>query len=73
MAKIWPYGITPESLRRDPDLNWDTNKTKGLIVQLENADVLRRDPDLNWDIPKETGSQGQRSTRLCHLGIISIF
>ena len=29
----------------------------------------RRGPDLNWDIPKETGSQGQRITRLCHRAI----
>ena len=33
---------------------------------LENE---RRSPDSNRDIPEETGSQGQRSTRLCHCGI----
>ncbi len=29
----------------------------------------RRGRDLNPHIPKETGSQGQRSTRLCHRGL----
>ena len=32
-------------------------------------DNKRCDPDLNRDIPKETGSQGQRNTRLCDRSI----